>query len=83
MNTRCDNAARLAEMFAGMAAMLAVMVVPMFSPSTIAAPSSNGIQPLAHITSVMAIVALDDCTMTVISVPTPRKISTDPKPRSV
>ena len=34
---------------------------------------SNGIQPLLHITSVNAIVALDDCIITVSRVPIPKK----------
>ena len=60
LNTECPIAALLAETFATEAAMLAVIVVPMFSPRTIAAPISNGIQPLLHITRVRAMVALED-----------------------
>ena len=37
------------------------MVVPIFSPSTSAAPSSKLIHPLAHMISVIAIVAADAC----------------------
>jgi hypothetical protein len=37
LNMKCAAAARFACMFATKAARLAVMVVPMFSPSTIAA----------------------------------------------
>lgn len=60
LKTVCAKAALLAETLAGRAAMLAVMVVPMFSPKTIAAASSKGIHPLAHMIRVIAIVALDD-----------------------
>ena len=45
LNIVCDKAARRAFVLAVRPAMLAVMVVPMFSPNTIAAPISNEIQP--------------------------------------
>ena len=73
-------AARRAFALPTAAAMLAVMVVPIFSPSTIAAPISNGIQPIFTIMSVSAIVADDDCNTRVSTVPRSRKISTEPKP---
>ena len=53
------NAARLACVLAVSAARLAVIVVPMFSPNTSAAPSSRLIQPLAHIINVIAMVAAE------------------------
>ncbi len=79
----CASAALFAEIFAGIAAMLAVMVVPIFSQSTMAAPSSYEIQPLLTMIKVMAIVALDDCTIIVRMVPINKKISTEPKPEFV
>ena len=65
------------------AAILAVIVVPIFSPSTIAAPIWNGIQPILIIISVRAIVALDDCKTSVSTVPNNINISTYQKPISV
>ena len=62
------------------AAILAVIVVPIFSPSTIAHAILNGIQPMLSIMRVMAIVADDDCSTSVSTVPNRRKISTDPNP---
>ena len=55
LNTVCDNAARLAEVLATEAAILAVMVVPIFSPKTIAHAILNGIHPMLSMISVMAI----------------------------
>ena len=60
LNRRCENAARLAEILADMAARLAVIVVPIFSPIIMAAADSKPIHPLEHIIRVMATVALDD-----------------------
>ena len=54
------RAARLACTLATAAARLAVIVVPIFSPKTIAAAISNEIQPLLHMIKVIAIVALED-----------------------
>ena len=51
-------------------------VVPIFSPSTIAAANSNG-NPLVHNTNVSAIAALEDCTNIVTKVPTKTKIITE------
>ena len=62
---------------------MAVMVVPMFSPKIIAVAISKGIHPFEHMMSVMATVALEDCTSSVIMVPIKRKIRIDPKPISV
>ena len=45
------------------------MVVPIFSPKIIAAPTSKGIIPFRTKVSVRAIAALEDCTTTVTSVP--------------
>ena len=74
---RWAKAARRAETLPERAARLAVMVVPMFSPSTIAAAISKGIQPWVHMMRVMATVALDDCTMMVRIVPMARKMSSE------
>ena len=59
LNIVCARAALFAEVFATEAAILAVMVVPMFSPSTIATASLKSIRPDAARSMVMAIVALD------------------------
>lgn len=50
-------AARLAEVFPTEAAMFAVIVVPMFSPNTMAHAILKGIYPMLSIIRVMAIVA--------------------------
>ena len=60
LNTVWASAARFAEGFPTAAAMLAVIVVPMFSPSTIAHAMSNLIHPKFSIMIVRAIVALED-----------------------
>ena len=83
LKARWANAARRACVFPVSAARLAVIVVPMFSPSTRAAPSSKLIQPLAHIISVMAIVAAEACTIMVRMVPLKTKSRMDRKPMSV
>ena len=83
LNTKWAKAARRACVLPVKAARLAVMVVPMFSPNTKAAPSSKLIQPLAHMMSVMAIVAEDACTIMVSTVPINTNSSTEPKPMSV
>ena len=62
------------------AAILAVMVVPIFSPSTIAQAMSNLIHPIFNIMRVNAIVALDDCKTRVRIVPKTKKMSTEPNP---
>ena len=80
LNSVCDIAALFAEVFPTQAAMLAVIVVPIFSPRTIAQAISNGIQPILNIMSVIAIVADDDCRIRVSTVPKHKKISTEPKP---
>ena len=83
LNTKCAKAARLAGTLPVKAAKLAVMVVPIFSPNTKAAPNSKLIQPLAHIMSVMAIVAADACTIIVRIVPISTNRITEAKPMSV
>ena len=83
LNTKWAKAARLACVLPVSAARFAVMVVPIFSPKTSAAPNSKLIQPLAHIISVMAIVAADACTIMVNTVPIPTKRSMEIKPMSV
>ena len=62
------------------AAILAVIVVPMFSPNTIAQAMLKGIQPMLSMISVIAIVAEDDCNTSVRIVPKARKSNTEPKP---
>ena len=69
LKTRCALAARFAVAFAMRAAMFAVIVVPMFSPKTKAAATSKPIKPCEHITSVTAIIAEEDWTITVSIVP--------------
>ena len=59
LNIVCARAALFADVFATAAAMFAVMVVPMFSPSTIATASLKSIRPEAARSIVIAIVALD------------------------
>ena len=56
----CDIAALLACVFPTDAAILAVIVVPIFSPSTIAQAISNGMKPMLSMMRVMAIVADED-----------------------
>ena len=80
LNIVCDIAARFACVFPTDAAMLAVIVVPIFSPSTIAHAILNGIHPMLSIMSVIAIVADDDCSTKVNTVPKTKKISTELKP---
>ena len=55
----CARAALFAEVFATAAAMFAVIVVPMFSPRTIATASLKSMRPEAARSIVIAIVALD------------------------
>ena len=83
LKNECANAARFALTLATAAAMLAVIVVPMFSPNTMAAAISNGIQPMLIIIRVSAMVALDDCSTNVSSVPMTKKMSIDPNPKPV
>ena len=73
-------AARFACVFPKDAAMLAVIVVPIFSPSTIAQAISKGIHPMLSMMRVIAIVADDDCSTSVSTVPKARNSSTEPKP---
>ena len=80
LNIVCDKAARLADGLPTEAAMLAVMVVPIFSPRTIAHAIGKGIHPMLSIIRVMAMVADEDWRMRVSIVPTPRNISTEPNP---
>ena len=65
---------------AGIAATSAVMVVPMFSPKTIAAARSRVIQPFAAIVIVIAIATADDCTTRVRITPNAKKSRTERKP---
>ena len=56
------------------------MVVPTFSPSTMAAAMGKSIHPLEHMIRVSAMVAADDCTTTVSRIPMNTKRSTDHSP---
>ena len=60
LKTVWARAALLADVFPTAAAMFAVMVVPIFSPNTIAQAMSNLIQPMLSMIKVRAIVALED-----------------------
>ena len=59
LNTVWARAVLFADVFPTVAAMLAVIVVPMFSPSTMAHASGKSISPDVVRSMVMAIVALD------------------------
>ena len=59
------------------AAMLAAMVVPIFSPRIIAAASLNGITPVVMRSMIIAIVAAEDWKQMVSTVPISRKSNTD------
>ena len=80
LNTKWARAARRDWVLPVMAARLAVIVVPMFSPSTSAAPSSKLIQPLAHMIRVIAMVAAEACTIIVSTVPISTNNSIDMNP---
>lgn len=56
------------------------MVVPMFSPSTMAHAISKGIHPMLSMMRVMAMVADEDWSTRVSIVPKTRNRSTEPKP---
>ena len=60
LNIKCAKAVLFADIFAGMAAKLAVIVVPIFSPMIMAAAAGKSIHPFAAIMRVRATVALDD-----------------------
>src|SRR5690554_5716685 len=60
LNIKWAKAVLFADMFAGIAARFAVMVVPMFSPMIIAAALEKSIHPCTAMISVMATVALED-----------------------
>ena len=55
-----DIAALFAWVFPIDAAIFAVMVVPIFSPNTMAHAMLNGIHPILNIISVIAMVAEED-----------------------
>ena len=73
LKSRWARAALRAWVLADMAAMLAVTVVPMFSPITRAIPWKIVIAPVVHRTMVIAISAADDCAMQVRTDPIRRK----------
>ena len=74
----CARAERLAVRGAPIAARLAVMVVPMFSPNTKAAALGKLIKPEAAAAKVTAIMALEDWKIMVRIIPTPTIINRDP-----
>ncbi len=69
LKSRCTLAARLASVEAPMAAMLAVTVVPIFSPRTSAHAVWKSMSPWTASVMVIAIVALEDCRSIVTAVP--------------
>ena len=69
----CEKAVLRADTLAPNAAMFEVMVVPMFSPNTRMIPSSMGSTPVEQSVIVMAMMAADDCTHKVRTVPMSRK----------
>ena len=80
LNMVWDIAALLAWVLPMAAAIFAVIVVPIFSPSTIAQAILNGIHPMLSMMRVMAIVADEDWSTSVSTVPNTRKMSTEPNP---
>ena len=80
LNIVCERAVLFAIVLPTDAAMLAVIVVPMFSPSTMAQAMLKGIHPMLSMMRVIAIVADEDWRIRVRTVPKPRKISTEPNP---
>ena len=72
---RCAKAARRADVFAVAATMFDVIVVPMFSPSTSIMPWSMCSTPVVQSVIVIAMMAADDCTQSVSTVPINRKMS--------
>src|SRR5688572_2730600 len=69
LNNTCTRAAFLDSELPTHEAISVVMVVPMFSPRTMAAAISNGSKPFRHIVNVSAIAALDDCINAVNTIP--------------
>ena len=80
LNIVCARAALFADVLATAAAIFAVIVVPMFSPSTMATASLKSIRPDAARSIVMAIVALEAWRTIVRTAPAMRKRRIDPKP---
>ena len=78
-----ETAVLLAAVLPTEAAMLAAMVVPMFSPRIMVAASRNGITPVVTRIMMMAIVAAELWKQTVRMIPISRKINTLHPPRSV
>ena len=77
LNTVWAMAALLDVVLPTEAAMLAAMVVPIFSPRIIAAASLNGITPVVMRSMMIAIVAAEDWKQMVSTVPISRKSNTD------
>ena len=80
MNTVWASAALRAWTPAPLAAIFAPIVVPMFSPRTIAAAIGNGSQPRYASTIVSTTVTLDDWRINVMTTPMSINISTEPIP---
>ena len=73
-------AARFADTFPEMDAIIGVIQVPIFPPKIIAAAISNEIQPLLHIINAIARVALDACTTIVSNAPMAMNIKIEKYP---
>ena len=83
LKTVCEKAVRLAATLPTEAAMLAAIVVPIFSPRIIAAARRKGMTPVVTRIMMMAIVAAEDWKQTVITILIIRKMAIDQPPRSV
>lgn len=69
LKMKCAAATRFAFDVASSTASMPVTVVPIFAPMTMAAPVGRSISPPETAESAMAIEALEDCAMAVISSP--------------
>ena len=83
LKRRWARAVLFALTLATEAAMFEVIVVPMFSPSTIAAAMVKGMYPWATRTMVIAIVAAEDWSMRVMQAPATMKMRMLPTPHPV
>ena len=83
LKTVWARAALFADVFPTAAAMFAVIVVPMFSPRTIAQASGKSISPDVVRSMVMAMVALEAWSTIVRMVPARRNMISDQNPKPV
>ena len=83
LNKTWTRAVRLTETLEPMEAKATVAVVPIFCPITSAMACSKPMVPVARIVIVVAIAALDDCIIIVITMPTRIRINLFPTPSSV